>query len=194
MTEQTKFLGVIIEQTLNFRSHISYIKGKISRALGILYKARKFFDKTTLLTLYNSFIHPLFMYCIAVWGYVPETYLDPLDKLQKRAVRIIAGARYLAHTEPLFKELKIMKLINLYVYNIMLIMFKRQHGKLPAIFDSFFHEFHFYDTRHHHLSVPTHSLTTSERCLRGAGVTLYNYFVKTYLLDNDMRFLLYPDR
>ena len=89
-------------------------------------------------------------------------------------------------------------------------MFKRQHGKLPAIFDSFFTEFHFYDTRHHHLSVPTHSLTTSERCLRGAGVTLYNYFVsrlnfnvkisslkrqiKTYLLDNDMRFLLYPDR
>ena len=138
MTEKTKFLGVIIDQNLNFHSHISYIKGKISRSLGILYKAKKIFVKKTLLTLYNSFIHPLFMYCICVWGNAPRSHLDPLLKLQKRAVRIIYGAKYREHTSPLFQNLKIMNLYNIYIYNILLIMFKHHHGKLPTIFDSFF--------------------------------------------------------
>ena len=138
MTESTKFLGVIIDQNLTFCSHISYIKGKISRALGILYKAKRIFNKKTLHTLYNSFIHPLFMYCVCVWANVPRLHLDPLEKLQKRAVRVIAGAKYLAHTAPLFKELTIMNLINIYVYNMLMIMYKYHHDSLPDIFNPFF--------------------------------------------------------
>ena len=110
MTESTKFLGVIIDQNLNFRNHLNYMKGKISRSLGILYKARKIFDKSTLLTLYNSFVHPLFMYCICVWGNAPDIYLNPLVTLQKRAARVIAGAKRIAHSAPIFKELKILNM------------------------------------------------------------------------------------
>ena len=209
MTEYTKFLGVIIDQNLNFHKHISYIKGKIARTMGILYKAKKIFGRKILLTLYNSFIHPLFMYCVNVWGNAPSVYLDPLIKLQKRATRVIAGATYLAHTAPLFKELKILNLTNIYVYNILLIMFKYHHSKLPTIFDSFFtrnNEVHSYETRQqYHLHVPIQKLPKRTQRVKCAGVTLYNHFVtrlnfnvkiasfkrqaKTYLLDNDVSFL-----
>ena len=43
MERKTKFLGVIIDENLLFRDHIKYVKGKISRSLGILYKCRKYF-------------------------------------------------------------------------------------------------------------------------------------------------------
>ena len=40
MVDSTKFLGIFIDQSLTFRKHILYIKGKISRGIGILYKCR----------------------------------------------------------------------------------------------------------------------------------------------------------
>ena len=64
----TKFLGVYIDSRLSWSEHINYIKNKISKGIGILCQARKIFSLKTLNTLYYSFIHPYFMYCIEVWG------------------------------------------------------------------------------------------------------------------------------
>ena len=68
MTDQSKFLGVIIDKNLSFMQHIQYIKGKISKGVGILCKCKKFFNAKTMLTLYYSFVYPYFNYCLPVWG------------------------------------------------------------------------------------------------------------------------------
>ena len=47
----TKFLGVYIDDKLNWKKHISYISGKISRGLGIVLKARRILPLNTLKTL-----------------------------------------------------------------------------------------------------------------------------------------------
>ena len=47
----TKFLGVIIDQQLNFSDHIHYTKGKMARGVGILYKCRKLLKVKTLNSL-----------------------------------------------------------------------------------------------------------------------------------------------
>ena len=54
----TKFLCVIIDDKLNFIHHISYIKEKISKGMGILLKARYYLIKAAILNLYNTFIYP----------------------------------------------------------------------------------------------------------------------------------------
>ena len=53
--KDTKFWGVIIDEHLNWASHIKTIKCKIARGIGILCKARKVVNSSILLTLYNSF-------------------------------------------------------------------------------------------------------------------------------------------
>ena len=40
-----KFLGIIIDENLNWSTHISYIKNTISKGLGIIHRARNFFAK-----------------------------------------------------------------------------------------------------------------------------------------------------
>ena len=40
-----KYLGVIIDHKLNWIEHISYVKSKMSKAIGIMYKARQFLTK-----------------------------------------------------------------------------------------------------------------------------------------------------
>ena len=56
--KDTKFLGVIIDEHLNWASHIETIKCKLAREIGILCKARKILKSSTLLTLYTSFLLP----------------------------------------------------------------------------------------------------------------------------------------
>ena len=81
----TKFLGIIIDNNLKWNDHISYITNKISKSIGIFYKARKFLNKKTLRNMYFTFIYPYLIYCVEIWGNACNTYLDPLIKLQKNA-------------------------------------------------------------------------------------------------------------
>ena len=46
--EHTKFLGIVVDQNLSFNKHIQYVKGKVSRGIGILYKCRLFFNEKKL--------------------------------------------------------------------------------------------------------------------------------------------------
>ena len=80
----TKFLGMIIDNKLNFINHICYIKSKISKGLGIIIKARKNLNRKVLVNLYNTFVFPYLIYCIEIWGNACDTHLDPLIKLQKK--------------------------------------------------------------------------------------------------------------
>ena len=114
--EHTKFLGVVIDQNLIFNKHIQYIKSKVSRSLGIMYKCKTFFNQSTLVTLYNAFVYPYFTYCISVWGNTFECHIRPLELVQKRAVRLIIGARKYDHTDPIFDALKILRLKQIYIY------------------------------------------------------------------------------
>ena len=137
MVDVTKFLGVHIDACLSWRHHIQHIRNKIAKGLGIICKARKVLHQSTLLTLYNSFILPYLTYCIELWGMTFKSHLDPLIKIQKRALRLITNSHRLAHTEPLFKELNILTLQKLYVFSVQLFVFKFYSGMLPRVFSDF---------------------------------------------------------
>ena len=63
-------------------------------------KLKHLLPRYILLTLYKSLVMPHLLYGIHLWG----SKYKKLEKLQKRAIRIIKGASYNAHTEPIFKE------------------------------------------------------------------------------------------
>ena len=80
---KTKFLGVIIDNKLTWKEHISYICGKVAKGIGIISKVRKYLNKDTLLDLCYSFIYPYLTYCNQVWGLSCQTHMNALAKLQK---------------------------------------------------------------------------------------------------------------
>ena len=129
----TKFLGVIIDDKLSFSRHISYIKNKISKGMGIIIKARKYLNRKSLLDLYHAFVYPYLTYCIEVWGNMSNVHLDALVKIQKKIVRIITYSPYLAHTDELFKELNILPIHKLMLQRVALQMFKYSINILPLL-------------------------------------------------------------
>ena len=146
---KTKFLGVIIDDKLNWKAHISYISGKISRAIGVIIKARNL-GKGALLSLYYTLIYPYLTYCNQVWGSTYKYSIDTLAKLQKKAVRIICSVKPFSHTDGLYKELWLLKVTEIYHFLVGQIMFRYHHKMLPKLFDEYFtkhSEVHGYSTR-----------------------------------------------
>ena len=54
-------------------------------------------------------------YGLLLWG----NQVVQVSKLQKKSVRLITGSEYLAHSEPLFKELELLKIEDLYKLKIL---------------------------------------------------------------------------
>ena len=76
--------------------------------------------------------------------------------LQKRAVRIIAKESFDAHTDPIFKNLKILKFNCIYLFQLGKLMFQFKNGLLPRTFDSKFalnSQVHNSDTRNSKLLI-----------------------------------------
>ena len=57
-TECYKYLGVILDSKMSWVQHITYVKSKVSKGIGIMYQARKYLDKNSLINLYNNYIYP----------------------------------------------------------------------------------------------------------------------------------------
>ena len=114
---ETKFLGVIVDNQLNWNAHIKHISNKMSKSVGILRFLRDIFPKHILKTLYLTLTYPYFNYCNLIWGTAHDTNLNPLIVLQKKCIRIINRAGYIDHTDPLFKSTKLLKLGQMHVFS-----------------------------------------------------------------------------
>jgi hypothetical protein len=178
MVEKTKFIGVIVDSKLKWDHHINHIKTKISKGIGIICKARKLLETHTLLTLYYSMVYPYLLYCIEVWGSSGQTRMSSLFKLQKKALRIITSANFYAASDPLFNNLQILKLSQIYLNSVAIIMFKYVKGMLPSIFDDLFNrnrDINLRVTRNSYkLAVPRCRTELHKKSMRFQGPTVWN--------------------
>ena len=66
--ESIKFLGVLLVENLTRKPHIKYIKNKIAKNIGLLFKDKSFLNKQSLLSIYYSHIHSYINYDNVAWG------------------------------------------------------------------------------------------------------------------------------
>ena len=69
--------------------------------------------------------YPYMIYCCLAWGSATEVHLRQLQLIQKRIVRIIDRQSYLAHSGPIFKNLSILKIKDIYRYLVGIYAFKK---------------------------------------------------------------------
>ena len=96
---ETKFLGIIIDQRLCWKSHISFTSKKISKTVGIIAKARYYLSSKLLLTLYFSLVYPYLTYRNGAWS---STYCSNLNvRLIKSSLGQRIPPHYLANLKSL---------------------------------------------------------------------------------------------
>jgi len=131
--DHTKFLGVIIDNKLNWNAHVNYISLNISRCLGVIGRVKKVLPCNVLLMVYHTLIYPILSYCCIMWGCATKTILSRLVLLQKRSLWLITCSAYRSPTSPLFKRLKLLKLVDIYKCHTLQFMFKLKNNLLPKV-------------------------------------------------------------
>ena len=177
-TDKTKFLGVIINQTMTWSDHITVITHKVNKSIGILSRVSKSLPSSVLVSLYQSLVAPYYDYCNIVWAINNTIVLDNLYKTQKRAVRIVTGSVFNSHTKPLFIRLNILPISGLNRLRVGCFMFRALQNKLPNYFNSMFlsnSDVHPHFTRHHSdLHLQPCRLNTRKFTLKIYGPILWN--------------------
>ncbi len=128
--DQFVFLGLTLDESLTWKNHIQDTANKISKTIGILKKLKKFLPETILKMIYTSLILPRIYYCNLAWGHKPQRIIQ----LQKRAIRIITNSQYNAHTDPLFKKFKMLKVTDIHTLCKLKLFFKLENNQLPPYF------------------------------------------------------------
>ena len=119
------FLGVVLNENINWNRHVELIENKISKNIGILYRASLYLDKESLKSIYFSFINSYISYCNIAWASTSKTKLTRIFTKQKHAFRIIYYESKYVHSEPLMRK---MNALNVYQINIFRILrFKQKH-------------------------------------------------------------------
>ena len=128
--KEFNFLGIMIDENLSWKNHEHVISKKISKTIGILNSLKSILPMHILLNIYNALILPYLSYGAILW----EKRANRLLALQKKAIRAITNSKYNAHTEPLFKNLKILKCSDLCALQCYKFCFKLENKLLPAYF------------------------------------------------------------
>ena len=81
-------------------------------------QTRRKLSSEALLKLYHVLIQPHIFYCSESWRYCSKSVLSPVSKIQKSAVRTICGLPYYSSTSLVFKELKILKFVDLLEFKL----------------------------------------------------------------------------
>ena len=112
-----------------------HVARKISQAVGILYEASFFFSKLSLCTVYYFIGNQYLFYYIAVWGSTYPTSLKRLVTLQRSVVRIVNKDAFNAHTDPIFADLKLLKVDQIVLLQVVSFVFFFPNNLLLPFFD-----------------------------------------------------------
>ena len=189
-----KFLGNIIDDLLRWNHHTDYITLKLSRSLYILKTVKHILRLKLLKALYYTIVHPYITYGILFWGTTYQCHLNSITILQKKAIRCIHKAYYNAHTEPLFYRSNILKLEDIYKFELSKFMFDCINSLLPTRLLDYFTRnanVHTHHTRQSHILhvTPTYG-SISEKSVTHMGPKIWSEIPQIFRLHtNKDRFI-----
>ena len=134
---------------MNWSSHSSKIANKISRTLVTMNRLKRYLPLSAMKLMYDSLVVSHLQFGISCWGFEWEINIF---RLQKRALRIMTNSKYNALTDPLFKDLEMLKVKDIYDVQCFNLWYKFVHNELSHFLKSMFtynHELYEAETRSH---------------------------------------------
>ena len=100
-TSAERDLGVTIDDRLDLGNHIRSIVARANRILGLIKISFACLDKSMFLNLYLVLVRPHLEYCVQVWSPYKQKYIKLLERVQRRATKLVPGLRHLEYSERL---------------------------------------------------------------------------------------------
>ena len=221
-TKETKFLGVIIDENLNWEAHIRQLRRKLNYASATLNRMRVNIPENLHKDLYYTLYESHLSYCISAWGGISQNKLSAITTAQKLCMRVLFGDReaflekyrtcararpygYQAlgdsffrkeHTKPIFKHTGILTVQNLYTYHCFMEIFKILKLRTPISIHS---KYNISLRKNTTLitPVPSHHFTYKSAIIWNViqpQLKIYDYSTSISLTKNKLKTLLFQNQ
>ena len=180
---EIKFLGVYIDELMNWKFHIIYKSKVIAKNLAVIHRIKNLVPIQIRKTLYYSLIHPHLSYGVLAWGNTRSKEIKHLKTLQKRSVRFVIRARYNSHSKQIFHSLDILTIDDLFNMQCCKLFLRSMNNILPQYFINTFrtvNDRHNYATRQQdNLRPPTAFHNIQNQLLSVKVAKIWNHLPQT---------------
>ena len=142
-----KYLGIILDEFLNWKTHYHILKTKLERSIGLLAKIRYFVSAKLLRTVYFAIFDSYLRYGCQIWGQNKNVNTNEISKLQDKAIRVISFKDRNTPCGPLYNEMKIIKFFDLITFYNCVFIAEHLNQNLPSSFGNYFT---YMANQHHH--------------------------------------------
>jgi hypothetical protein len=163
----TKFLGITLDHTLSWKSHILDLSSKLNKACYAIRAVKLVMSPKTLKTVYFSYFYFIMSYGVIFWGNWYGS--KEIFAIQKRTIRILTNKSKHESCRDLFKQLQILTLPSQYIYSLLVFVVK---NKDIFLLNSEIHNINTWYKQDLHL--PSTNLTMVQRWVLYSGSRLFN--------------------
>ena len=172
-TDNYTYLGVILDDKLNWKLQIDKICSKLSSVCGVLSKVRHYLDRSSLMLIYHSLFDSRLRYGILGWGTSSEQNLSRIRILQNRAIRFITFSSFRSSVAPLYSTLNVLPLAEQFFLQKTIFMHSLHYKSLPFVLSTYCKQpEHRYLTRYRSASnyvLPCPTTNRSQRSMKFSG-------------------------
>lgn len=179
LVEHTKFLGVHMDNHLDWKEHITNLCTKIQTAIYGFRITSKYICQRNLKMVYHATIEAKLRFSIIFYG---SGNIKPLFVLQKKAIRILNNMRYDQTCRGTFKSLGLLTIYGIYIQECVIFIKKN-----PNMFRKYENQKSYYNTRNNNYIYPRHNLTTSQKQAEYRCLKMYNSLPKDISMISDIK-------
>lgn len=188
--EHVKYLGVYIDENLNFDKHVEVVGKKLSSKINFMKRISRRLTFHTKKTIYNSIVLPHFSYCSTMLINCNKEQLKLFQKLQNLAMRIILNCEFRTHTADMLDALNWLSVNQKINYDIILYVFKIKNEMTPRYLSNklkYARDMHNRNTRsNNELRLPRFNSEFSRRNIFYNGVKMYNELPNVMKNENSL--------
>ena len=147
-TEEERDMGVIINSSMNPSRQCMEAAKKGNRMLGMIKRTIVSRDKEIIVKLYKSLVRPHLEYCVQAWNPFLKKDIELLEKVQRRATKMVNGCHNLSYERRL-QYCGLTTLERRRERGDLIETYKIMTGKVDVPYDRYFTLAHYSSTRGH---------------------------------------------
>ena len=133
-----QYLGVYFDETLKWNEHVNYVCNSLVKYFGIFNHIKNKVTKPIVRQLYYAFIYSKIKYGIEVYGNTSAKNISRVQVIQNKLLKLILSWDWQTSTNFVHNDLKILKVEDIYKYNILNFVNKCVMGRIPENFKTYY--------------------------------------------------------
>jgi len=133
--ESTKYLGILLDETLSYKNHINDLTTKLVNSFKIV---KHYVPVNNRILLFEAYFNSKIQYGIELYGSANQTLIKKLQVKQNRAIKTLFNLDFLTPTKQMHKDYKLLMVNDKYKLSIGKFAYKYQNNLLPEAFEHYF--------------------------------------------------------